>query len=892
MPRAGEYGSVNSALISPAVHRCKMEVDMMKKLIFPPAFSVLAALLISLPACAQPSSKQAAATSTDNLTMSTDSVGLVRFVAVHGRRSAVMGYPGNGLEIWAWPFQILDGYHVSFLSDGASSDIPGEQILRRIEYRPESVTRIYMGPDFIVREKLFVPLDKPGAILSFEVQGRGHINIRVRFTPQMNLMWPAAVGGQSAQWNAKLSGYVLTDSTDGYTATVSSPEVVAHDETGNSTIRSSNALSLLLHPEVRTGDTASAELFVGMNPAHGKDLGEAANDLVANQNTEEQQAAQHYADLESNALQIHTPDDAVNRALAWSEVALDQAWVCNPQLGCGLVAGYGPSRAGRRPQYAWFFAGDGLVATDALVASGEYARARSELEFILRYQNHKSGMIWHELSQSAGFLDWENKYPYMFVHVDVTFQFLAAVENYVETSGDVDFARQHWDALELAHQYCRSIVDPATALPRIPADKEGSDEQDRESDELSLSAAWLNASSAFSRLAQWTSHQQLASDAQHASEAARKSIAARYWDGSRQFWISGHTVNGAEIFDERSRPGDLISENVFSPQQNNTLLDKIASSDFETDWGARGLSSTSRDFDPNSYAKGSVFALGAASTAETFWRSHRPATASPIWNAVIPWTRLDSLGHIHEVAAGDFYHQQTESVPEQTWSSAGLISSATDGLLGLHIDSVAKHLTFAPHLPPEWKDVSVNNVRVGNSTLGLDLTAKDNQVSMTVTNRGDAVKTAFDPEIPLGASVVSAECGNRRLNAVPEAYPQDQHARIQFTAGPGTTRCSIAYQGGVTVIPPRTVPHIGDASRGIKITDVTLRGQELAIQADVNSVGPRFIEIRTPWKPLSADGANIAQESDGRYRITFNAGGQPDGYGYSHRTVTIEFAKR
>ena len=39
---------------------------------------------------------------------------------------------------------------------------------------------------------------------------------------------------------------------------------------------------------------------------------------------------------------------------------------------------------------------------DGLVATGEYERARAELEFILKYQDRKTGMIWHELSQSAG----------------------------------------------------------------------------------------------------------------------------------------------------------------------------------------------------------------------------------------------------------------------------------------------------------------------------------------------------------------------------------------------------------------------------------------------------------------------------------------------------------
>jgi len=50
-------------------------------------------------------------------------------------------------------------------------------------------------------------------------------------------------------------------------------------------------------------------------------------------------------------LQIETPDPEVNRALTWAQLALEQAWVCNPDLGCGQVAGYGPSRKARRPQY-------------------------------------------------------------------------------------------------------------------------------------------------------------------------------------------------------------------------------------------------------------------------------------------------------------------------------------------------------------------------------------------------------------------------------------------------------------------------------------------------------------------------------------------------------------
>ena len=819
--------------------------------------------------------------SRSGLTLSTDSVGPVRFVAVHGRRAAILGYPNNGLEIWAWPFQILRGYRIGILPHGAATEIDGNLLLRRIEYRPDTVTRIYIGSDFVLRETLFVPLDLSGAIITYKVEGRGHVDITVRFAPVLDLMWPASLGGQSTAWNEAVSGYVISDATGSATATISSPDVISHDSTENSAIHQGEGLAFTIRPN------ASARVFIGLNQTH--DPAGLVKQLAADETALERQAATHYVDLLENALQIETPDEEVNRALAWSEIALDQAWVCDPDLGCGSVAGYGPSRNARRPQYAWFFAGDGLIAMDGLVTAGEYERARAELEFILKYQDRKTGMIWHELSQSAAHIDWAGKYPYMFVHVDITFQFLSALTRYVRTTGDIDFAKQHWSAIEAAYRYCQSVVDPATSLPRIPPDKEGGNEQDRESDELSLSAAWVEASSAFARLAEWTGHSEDAARANLAIEPARKSIAARYWDSRRQFWIDGHTIAGNEKFDEGSQPSGLISEHVFSPQQNGVLLDKIASSKFQTDWGSRGISSSSAAFDPDSYAKGSVFALSTAGIAETFWVEHRPVTALPIWTSIVPWTRLDALGHIHEVLAGDSYRQQTESVPEQTWSSAGFISAAANGLLGLHIDSVSNQIAFSPHLPTDWREITVRNVRMQHSAFDLHMQRSDDSIDLTVTNRARPASFVFDPQIPLGARLLGAQCDNHRLPASIERNAQDEHARLAFRAEQGTVRCSIRFQGGVEVIPLQVIPHLGDRSIGIKITSVELRGQSLIIEADVNGARTSF-DIETGWKSASVDGGTIRRIARNLYRVDFGSDEMaPDFFGYTHRRAVVHF---
>src|SRR4029077_14046856 len=100
-----------------------------------------------------------------------------------------------------------------------------------------------------------------------------------------------------------------------------------------------------------------------------------------------------------------------------------------------------------------------------------------------------------------GFLDWEHAYPYMFVHVDVNFDFLNIFRDYVVTTGDVDFARMHWSSIRAAYGYCRSAIPPGRALPEIPAGQQGRDEQDPQRDELSLSLAAVTASESFATLA-------------------------------------------------------------------------------------------------------------------------------------------------------------------------------------------------------------------------------------------------------------------------------------------------------------------------------------------------------------------------------------------------------
>jgi glycogen debranching enzyme len=825
----------------------------------------------------------------------TDSVAPERFVAVHGRKAVVMGYASSGLELWAYPLQLINGYELGFRSSGETTEIKASTVLRRVTYEPEAITRTYIGPDFVVREKLFVPLNEQAILFTYTVECRHSIDVVIHFTPVLDLMWPLSVGGQNTHWDPAASAYLLAEATHKYHAWIGSPAVISHDEVLNSAQPGTLGNQLAFAVRAGGGANRSATVVVARND-DGSSPAASMRALISGETKLEADARDHYANLLAGNLRIETPDNAVNQQLAWAQIALDQAWVCNEVLGCGLVAGYGPSRGGRRPQYAWFFAGDGLIAIDALVNSGNYDRAQEALAFIAKYQDARTGMIWHELSQSADPADWAAKYPYMFVHVDITFDYLTTAEHYISASGDTKFLQQNWPGLEAAYRYCESLLNADDGLPRIPSTKEGGNEQDRIADDLSLSTSWVDASAAFARLARLSGHTPLAEEAMRLSERARSSVAHRYWDDQRNSWIDGYDQSGHPVFRRSHSALHLVS--ILDQQRSTSILDQVASSDFETDWGTRGVAVSSPRFDPDSYASGSVSPVGTAGVASAFWAEHRPFTAFPIWRALVPWGTLDSLGHMHELLTGDFYHQQTESVPEQTWSSAAFLSSAVRGLLGLAREAQTNRLEFSPHLPASWDRMSVSNIKVSDGSVAMTITQRPGELQLQTENSGSPVKLLFSPQIPTGARLSGAEVDGKPVHARLDAHEQDTHATVTFTLPKGKSQCLIRYEGGVSVSVRQPEPLVGDSSKAIKLTTVTYQAANLVLKADVSRDATNStIELRTTEKPLQAHGAELTPVSPGLYDLTVDpvakemdqAGAAPE---FRHIQIVVDFARR
>ena len=158
-----------------------------------------------------------------------------RFLIVPGQRSMVAGYRTPGLEVWAYPLQIVRDYWPSFRVEGTSADIDGRTLTGILEHTPTTATRIYDGPGFAVHERVFTPTDLPAATITYSVRSSRPVTITLHFTPSLNLMWPAGIGGQEIHWDSAHFAYILDEPSHRFRAAIMSRQIVAHDPITNDT---------------------------------------------------------------------------------------------------------------------------------------------------------------------------------------------------------------------------------------------------------------------------------------------------------------------------------------------------------------------------------------------------------------------------------------------------------------------------------------------------------------------------------------------------------------------------------------------------------------------------------------------------------------------------------
>jgi glycogen debranching enzyme len=702
-----------------------------------------------------------------------------RFFSSNGQRGFLFTVGGEGSEGYIYPFRVFHDLRPSFRVAGSDAWVEGRNIIQPVQVTPSEVTREYAADGLRVRETLFVPIDQAALILLYEVESPTPVNIRIAFRPDLDLMWPAGIGGQEYSWDDSHHAFHIHEPSDRYHALIGSPAVVAHSDPRDRTKPWDTEQVLSFEVRAEPNKTVAVVATIGM--PKGYNAAQLYDQALKSYPEWRQQAGQHYTSRLSNLMQVRTGDAQTDQALQWAEVALLQAQACNPDLGCGLVAGYGPTWPTRRPQYAWFFGGDALTAINGLEAIGAHAEVDGALSFLRQYQDHTTGALWHEISQSAAYLEWFSLYPYAYRHTDISASYLAAMGDIWKSSGDRALLETSWPSLQQAWRFCLDHLDRQDGLLVIPADQSGVNESefDRTEKELPLELAWVAGAKGFSDLAAAHGDQALSDEARHYADHARASL-AKFWDADHSYYFEGLLAGGRPFKQQMLSPIGGVSQRIFPSRESELVLDRASQPAFLTAWGVRSVPSDDPHYEPDSYAHGSVWPFATAEFVLAALAVHRPELAWPMWHALVEQTFLDTPGHIPEVLSGASYRPLDVSVPEQTFSSAALVSATVRGVLGIEADAPSDTLRFAPHLPPAWTTVTLRNVRLGPRNISLTMQRTSDSITLSVANDGQPFQLEFVPMIS-GATSLAGSVDGKQVAVAVQHEQHDAHAALTTT---------------------------------------------------------------------------------------------------------------
>lgn len=790
---------------------------------------------------------------------------------VAGTQGAMLGQQEGEFEAWILPVKLLSHFTITAEVEGFSAPINLNSHAAEIQVFPDHTTITYSHIAFTVRQIMFAPDDAEdgtGAVVLFQIDSIRPMNLTFSFTPEMKPMWPErGEGTPSAEWVKQGGGgfYIFHMDFPDLAGAIAMP----HTEPG---IMASGQekprfypLQLKLHYEPKRDGSRYFPLLMAVGrtveTAKTAALEEKLEHLNIALPQEYAAHAAEYARMANELTSIRTPDQVLNDDFSWAEISIEQLRAkALPGGNIGLVAGYYSSGNSARPGYGWFFGRDGLYTVYAVDGFGDFDLSREELEFLMRRQR-PDGKIMHEYSQTAAFVNWKSL-PYMYAAADSTPLFLMAMQDFVQSSGDVNFLRLHREEVDKAWRFETThdsdgdgIYDNSQGTGWVESWPSGMPHQ-----EIYLALLDQQASAAMAKLSNLLNDATTATIARdRGAEIARK-IEIEYYEPSRHAYAFSRNADGSLDHSATMFPMIAWWSGESGLAHAEASFRRWASHDFSTDWGLRDLAESDPFYNPTSYHQGSVWPLftGWASLAE-YRTGHSLAGYSHLMQNADQTTTQD-LGAVTELLSGAFFQPFGRSTSHQLWSSAMVITPALRGMFGIDVDATSHTVRLDPHLPADWNQAEVDKLHVGSALCSLKYEREGQR--LVVHSGGES-------------------CAGVRLAS---------NAKEARVAADGSS-VSFALPA-VEVAVTHGLPAPGSRTTQLKVLDETWADHSLTLQLEgaAGALSELTVRCNTPNLHLRAEGARL--ETDGH-----NAVGHtyplvvsfPSGSGYQRETVTLSW---
>lgn len=811
-----------------------------------------------------------------------------KYIESAGRRAVLMGREEGTFESWIYPMKVVHNLRLEFNVDGYSYPLSAADLAEWITVRPECTTITYSHPAFVVRAHVFTPTEEPGSLILLDISSNRKVSVTANFLIDLLPMWPGGLGGQYSYWDENLKAFILSESLRKHAAIIGSPAATRYSaQPAHNLPDAPTQFHIDVDPEYARQNFIPIAIAGGLEAA--AKVQESYLHLLAEAQSLYRRNVEHFTRIRNDYLQLKSPDAEIDRAVEWAKVALDTGLVCNPQLGCGQVAGLGLSGTSTRPGFGWYFGGDTFINSFAVASTGDFATLKQELAF-LRGNQRADGKMMHELSQAGAMIPWFTQFPYAYYHADTTPLYIIAIENFFQHTGDRAFLQESWESLKKAYAYCLSTDSDQDGLMNNSkaglAAVETGTLLDRLATDVYLAGVSVEAHRAMQRLAGVLLENDIAVQSKAGFDLALANLNRLFWNPERRILSFALTEGGGRSDELTVWPAVPLLFRLIEPARAAQMLDRLAGAEISSDWGARMLTNASKLYDPISYNNGAVwpFLNGLLSWAE--FRNHRAGAGFSHWIQNVRLTRMNALGFVPELLSGDFYAPMDAAVPHQLFSSSGVLTPLVKGMLGFYPSAYEKKIRMEPHLPVRWGLVTINNLRVGNGSLHLQRMRSREEAIFRIPSAGLAgFRLELSPGFEAGSQVRRVLLNGKPVPCI-EAYGEDLHCSVEFQLS-GNDVVLYELTPGLQILEPMDAAVPGDSNRQLKVLRVSWDRERdrYTIDLEGHSGNSYSLEARTPRKPARVDGARWAGlETNGALLIEFPSSPQE----YMRRTVALE----
>lgn len=351
--------------------------------------------------------------------------------------------------------------------------------------------------------------------------------------------------------------------------------------------------------------------------------------------------------------------------------------------------------------------------------------------------------------------------------VDATQLWLFVFAQYIDWSGDLDFARRLWPNVKAALGFLDSQLDERGYLSYIRESDKGLENQGwKDSGDSVMYSdgrlcvppialcevqaytyiAWLE----IARIAEILGYYGLSRKLRLDASSLKDRFQRDFWMESENFVALALDGEGRQSNVISSNPGHCLFAGILDDDKAHKVADRIMSPEVYCGWGIRTLSKATLAYNPMSYHNGSVWPHDNSIIAEGMRKLGRPKDAHRIMADLLEVAQYEEDFRLPELFCGferDGAYRPIEypvSCSPQAWA-AGSILQLLNTCLNFKADATNGILRIVEPNLPEWlRGVSINGLRVGASVLDLRFTAHDGISSCQVLHKSGKIRVTIE----------------------------------------------------------------------------------------------------------------------------------------------------